>query len=400
MQLQALREKRLEVANQMAAHVGKDGAFTADDQAKFDAMKAEVESIDRQIENIEHSLKLQAALAAGADETAGVRSVSVENAAELRREILTAYLREGRAGVEAMAREGRIQNAQSVGTNSAGGFSVQRELFGQIIEAMKAYGGMRNVATVISTDNGAPLDFVTTNATSETGRILAENANSTATDTTFGTASILAYKYSSDVIAVSLELLQDSAFDIEAYIVKLLGMRLGRITNTHFTVGTGTSQPAGVVAGAAAGKVGATGQTTSVTLDDLVALEHSVDPLYRANGAWMLHDTSLAKIKGLKDTTGRPIWLPGIAAGAPDTLLGYRYVINQDVAQMAANAKSILFGDLSKYLIRDVMGATLYRNSDSKYNELGQVGFHAILRTGGALIDVGGAIKHYANSAT
>ena len=80
--------------------------------------------------------------------------------------------------------------------------------------------------------------------------------------------------------------------------------------------------------------------------------------------------------------------------------LGYRVVTNPDIAVMAANAKSILFGDFGKYMIRDVMGLTLYRFDDSAYAKLGQVGFLAWSRAGGNLIDNGGAVKYYQNSST
>mgnify|MGYP000886339313 FL=1 len=200
--------------------------------------------------------------------------------------------------------------------------------------------------------------------------------------------------------------MQDSFIDIETYIQGLLAMRLGRITNTHYTVGTGSGQPRGVVVGAASGKVGTTGQTTTVTYDDLVDLEHSVNRAYRLNPgvAWMMADSSLKVVRKVKDTSGRPIFVPGydvnIPGGAPDTLLGRRIIINDDVAAMAANAKSILFGDFKKYVIRKVMDFTIFRMTDSAFTLLGQVGFVAFRREGGNLIDAGGAVKYYANSAT
>ena len=95
-----------------------------------------------------------------------------------------------------------------------------------------------------------------------------------------------------------------------------------------------------------------------------------------------------------------PGYETGNPGGAPDRLLGRQIEINQYMPVMAASAKSILFGDFSKYLIRDVMDLTLFRMTDSKYTEKGQVGFLAFQRSGGRLLDIGGAVKHYANSAT
>jgi len=213
------------------------------------------------------------------------------------------------------------------------------------------------------------------------------------------------YKFSSKIIACPIELLQDSAVDMEAFIRNRIRTRLGRITNQMFTTGTGSGQPRGVVVGASAGKVGTTGQTLTVIYDDLIDLIHSVDPAYRNSGrcVFMTNDASIKIVRKIKDTTGRPLWTPGyesgITVGQPDSLLGYRCVTNQDIAVMAANAKSILFGDFNYYKIRDVMAATLFRFTDSAYTKLGQVGFLAWMRAGGNLVD-SAAVKYYQNSAT
>lgn len=214
------------------------------------------------------------------------------------------------------------------------------------------------------------------------------------------------YKYSSKKIALPFELIQDSMFDIEGYIQALLATRIGRITGEHFTTGTGTGQPKGLITAATVGKTAATGGATTVSYDDLVDLEHSVDPVYRAGLAvgYMMHDSTVKALRKLKDTQGRPIFVPGYEqgnpGGAPDRLLGRPIYINQDVAAMAANAVSIAFGDFSKYLIREVMDLTLFRMADSGFLLNGQIGFVAFNRQGGNLIDVGGAVKTFKNSAT
>lgn len=106
-------------------------------------------------------------------------------------------------------------------------------------------------------------------------------------------------------------------FNIEAYIQKLLALRLGRIQGKHHTIGTGSGQPMGAVTGSTLGKTGATGQTTSVTYDDLVDLEHSVDPIYRASARWMMHDDTLKVLRKIKDSQNRPIFVPGYETGNP-----------------------------------------------------------------------------------
>jgi HK97 family phage major capsid protein len=326
---------------------------------------------------------------------------------------LRAYFR---GGLNAMAQEDLqrmaarvnpdIRAAMSTTTGSEGGFTVAPEYYRKLTEALKQYGGIRSVATVMPTGTGAQMNFPTTDATSEEGEIVGQNATTNVGETSVGNLTLDVYKYSSKSIALPFELIQDSMFDLDAYVNGLLATRLGRITSKHFTIGDANAKPRGIGVAAGVGKTGATGTATSITYDDLVDLEHSVDPVYRtrAGVGFMMHDQSLKAVRKLKDTSGRPIFVPGYEqgnpGGAPDRLLGRPIYISQEMPQMAANAKSVLFGDYKSYVIREVMDLTLFRMTDSAYTLKGQVGFVAFNRQGGNLIDVGGAVKAFQNSAT
>jgi HK97 family phage major capsid protein len=114
----------------------------------------------------------------------------------------------------------------------------------------------------------------------------------------------------------------------------------------------------------------------------------------------MCNDLSVAVLSKIVDGQGRPMWQPAITVGAPDTLLGHEVVTNDDVAPMAANARSIVFGDLSKYIIRDVANTTVIKRfDDSAFALNNQVGFCGWQRSGGNLVDVN-AVRCYVNSAT
>lgn len=290
--------------------------------------------------------------------------------------------------------------AQGVGAGSTGGYLVPQGFAEDLDKALKAFGGMRSVARLLPTPTGNDLPWPTVDDTSNVGELLAENVAAGTQDVAFGQVILKAYKYSSKVVLVSNELLQDSFFDVNSMLRDLLAERLGRITNTHFTTGTGTGQPKGVVTEAGSGKVGATGQTTSIVGDDLIDLAHSVNVAYRQAGQcyYMMADSSLKAVKKLKDTTNRYLWIPSLAVGEPDTINGWPYVVNEDVAAMAANAKSVLFGNFNKYIIRDVLEVTLVRLVE-RYAEYGQVGFIAFARADGRAINPA-AMKYYANSAT
>jgi HK97 family phage major capsid protein len=303
-------------------------------------------------------------------------------------------------------RNNEVRAAQGTTSGAVGGFTVADEAMRALEVSLLEFGGMRQVATVLRTGTGADLPIPTLNDTGNAGAILAENVAASEQALTFAQIVLQSYKYTSKYVLVSVELLQDSSINAAEVIGRALGERIGRITNEHFTTGTGSAQPNGIVTASGLGKTGASGQTATVIYDDLVDLLHSVDPAYRGNARFMFADSTLKALKKIKipqysgDTTGMPLWQPGLAAGQPDTILGYPFTINQSMAAMAASAKSIIFGDLSKYLIRDVRDVQLIR-LDERFAEYHQVGFLAFSRHDGDLLDAGtDPVKHYINAAS
>ena len=409
-QLRAQRSIAAKEVHDINGKYAADVRMPAEDAAKIDAALAKVEAIDVEISREQRAAQL-AGEAPDAQHEASLKAAFKAGTEGTENDALRAMLTGGLGSLSAEQRAAMqsrvnpdIRAAMSTTTGSEGGFTVATEFSKTLIQAMKAAYAVRSVATGFQTSTGASMLFPTADSTSEEGEIVGQNGSVTLGETAFGQASMDVYKYSSKSIALPFELLQDSMFNVEAYIQNLLNLRIGRIHNRHHTVGTGTAQPRGIVTASLAGKVGGTGQTVTVTYDDLVDLEHSVDPFYRPSGKWMMHDDTLKALRKIKDTQNRPIFVPGYeqgnAGGAPDRLLGREIVINQHMPVMAANAKSILFGDFSKYLIRDVMDTTLFRMTDSAYTLKGQVGFVAFQRSGANMVDIGGAIKYYQNSAT
>lgn len=395
MTLSQLREKIDNLAKQANALLAEKGdqTWSKEDQAKFDNLADEIGRAKAQFKAQEQMRELEA--------ENHFKDVPKKPADGVTIDALVAvalYMRHG-ANVnpeQAMA----IHNAMSTTTTTEGGYTVPSEIAKMVIDKLKAYGGMRDVAEIISTDSGNALNWPTSDGTSEVGEIVGENAAAAGADITFGTVGLNVFKYSSKKIALPVELIQDSAIDVVQFVVDRLVTRIARITNTHYTVGTGTTQPDGVIPRAGTGKTGTTGQTLTVTIDDLIDLKHSVNRAYRQNAKFMMNDLSVAIVSKLKETTGRPIWEPGLTIGAPDVLLGHALVTNDDVAVMAANAKSIAFGDFRKYVIRDVKNSTVLRRfDDSAFALNGQVGFCGWQRTGGQLVDPN-AVKVYINSAT
>jgi HK97 family phage major capsid protein len=295
---------------------------------------------------------------------------------------------------EIRAWEQRIVQVDTVSPDGGGHYTVPDEMMRPLEVALLAHGGMRQVSQVIRTNTGADLPMPTLNDTTNAGALLGETLEHTELDLDFNQLVLNAYKYTSRRVAMSVEYLQDNAINAASRIGSILGERIARITNQHFTTGTGNAQPKGIVVAATSSGI-TTASATAITYDEIVDLKHSVDPAYRAQGArFMFKDSVLKILKKIKvaqysgDTGGWPLWRAGLAAGDPDTIDGDPYTINQDMAAPTSTQKAMLYGLLSKYIIRDVRDITLVR-LDERYAELGVVAFLAFSRHDGDLLDAG-----------
>jgi HK97 family phage major capsid protein len=404
MSIQALREQRGVIAHALNELVNKAEWNEAVDQPIYDKAMAEIDAIDAGIKRINDA---NAKLAEDT-RTNEVYEAAMRRGVDNKDAGLQVWAKWLKGGDKALNADDwtHVRNTMSTTTGSEGGFTVDSEVATSVLDALKLYGGMRSVATIIQTAGIGGMSFPTSNGTAEEGEIVAENQPATDLDVTFGTIALPVYKFSSKVITVPFELLQDSNVDIEAFIRGRMVDRLGRITNKLFTIGTGSAQPNGIVTASTEGikPANSTAQVTAVKYESLVDLQHSVDPLYRANGQFMMADSTVRALRKVLDDAKRPIFVPGYETGspggAPDRLLGQPIVVNQDVPAMASDAKSIIYGNLSAYYIRDVMAVEMFRFTDSAFTKKGQVGFLAWMRSGGNLVDVGGAVKHFANSTS
>lgn len=291
--------------------------------------------------------------------------------------------------------------AQTVGTPSAGGYTVPTELSNQIIMSMKAWGPMydEDICTVITTSGGNPIDIPTVDDTSvpvgqhtEAGAVTDDGGS----DATFGKKTLNAFAYDTEWVKFSWELAQDSIFNFETLLGDLLGQRLGRRANAELTVGDGDGDPNGIVTASSLGKT--TAASTALTYEEVIDLVHSVDPAYRSSpkARFMFNDKTLSVLRKLKDGEGRYIWTQGdVQNGVPGTILGYRYSINQAMDDVAAGKKSMIFGDFSKYFVRKVGGIVMFVARERFAPDIGLLG---LIRLDGELGDTA-AVKHMLQKA-
>lgn len=432
-----LREERGRKVAEARAIYDKSGR-TAEDEARFDAIMNEAETLKVQIDREERLEASEAEIRAGGApprESINPGADPTLNDAGLQKRFRDAYFRELRfdgpvdkgfrglssddrqflADYRQRARNAEFRDMGTGGGNAlqgtGGGYFVPVGFVDEVEIALKYYGPMLDAAQVMDTATGQPLPYPTANDTTVTGSLIGENQQVGEQDVTLSNIVFNAYKYSSNMVKVSIELLQDSAFDLDSFLKDAFAIRIGRILNTHFTTGSGSNQPNGIVTavttsaaaaatagltyglavtavGAATNDGGSEDGSTSIGSDDLTNLQHSIDPLYRRGASFMMHDMTLRNIKKLKDKYGRPLWLPGLAVNAPDTILDSPYYVNNDMAQIAASAKTVIYGPLKKYIIRRVKEIQVLRLVE-RYADYGQVGFVAFARYDGQLLDAG-----------
>jgi len=297
------------------------------------------------------------------------------------------YLRTGQQNADIVE-----LRAQSVGTDSAGGYTVPDSMRDKLTERLKAFGGLAGAVEEITTSGGEPLRWPTLDDTANSGVIAAEGTApaSGGADLVFGEKVLGAFKYvapgaSNLPLRVSVELLQDAAFDVQSLVTRKLGERIARKQAVDWVGGAGTTLPFGITTGTS----GTAFTSAGITYAELVDAVHEVDPEYRMSAKWAFNDATLAKIEKIVDTTGRPILNDanaGIAGGPQNkTLLGFPVVIDQAFSTYTdgGTTKWGVFGDLSAgYVIRRVKDLTLIVNPYSRANE-GQVEYTLWARADG-----------------
>lgn len=284
-----------------------------------------------------------------------------------------------------------FQRALQTLGGSAGGYLVSDEFVRSLEIAQLTFGGMRSVADIIRTMTGGEMPWPTADDTANLGEIVGEDETSNEADPTFGQQIWRSYLYSSKIVRVSTALLEDSAIDLASELGRMLGERLGRIHNNHYTTGTGANQPRGFTLDAPVGKT--TASATAITAEEVIDAIASVDPAYRINGRFMAHDAVFFYLRKLKDGQGRFLWESDIKAGMPDRIWGYPTAINMSMASVVTNsAITGAFGDFSKYKVREVRSVRL-RRLDELYAAKDQVGFVAFVRSDGKLLTAGNPVK-------
>ena len=359
----------------------ENGLLSAEDTATYEKMEADVVSLGKEIDRLERQAVLDL-------ELSKPTTAAITNKPSQHQETE----KTGRASSEykaafwkAMKNKNSfdVQNALQVGTDSEGGYLVPDEFERTLVEALQEENIFRQLATVITTSSGDRKIPVV--ATKGTASWVDEEGAIPESDDAFGQVSIGAYKLAT-MIKVSEELLNDSVFNLEQYIAKEFGRRIGAKEEEAFFVGDGTGKPTGIFNTTGGAGVGiTTASASAITIDEIMDLFYALKSPYRKNAVFITNDATVKSIRKLKDGNGQYLWQPSVTAGQPDTILNRPLKTSVYVPGIAAAAKTIAFGDFSYYWVADRQGRAFQRLNEL-YAATGQVGFKATQRVDGKLI--------------
>lgn len=382
-----------EITNQMTALVdgAADRALTPDEITAYEQYETELQAVQRS-----EQVRTRNAAYNTVRVPAGVprnRPVDPDGPSDLD-VAFTAYLRTGTPNADISGL--RVSNEQSEGGSAAGGYLVPSGFRQKMVEIRKSFGGFEALAETITTDTGAPLEYPTNDDTANEGDITAENAAvASGADMTFGIVNIGAYKYTSAgagtnlPLRVPVELIQDSAFDIEGFIARQLAVRIKRKQATHWVTGTGVNQPKGIVA---ASLTADRDLDTADTPDyeDLVEFQDLLDEEYDPAARWLMRKSTWTLLRLIVDLNGRPIVqdsTTGISGRPERLLLGKPVTIDEamPVLSSAADTFAMAYGDFREaYVIRRVSGLAVVVNPYSR-SAYGQVEYSAWERADGTV---------------
>ena len=360
-----------------------DGSLSAEDDATYREMENTINTLTSDIHRMERRAEIEAELEKPVGKPITEKpaaGMNAENEAKIRKK---EYNKSFWNVMRKKLVNPEVMNALQEGTDSEGGYLVPDEFEHTLVEALESENIFRKLAHIINTSSGDRKIPVV--ASKGTASWVDEEGSITESDDAFGQVSIGAYKLGT-LIKVSNELLNDSVFDLEAYIAKEFGRRIGAKEEDAFFNGNGSGKPTGIFDSTAGAQVGiTTASISAITADEIIDLFYSLGAPYRKNAVWVLNDATVKAVRKLKDGNGNYLWQPALTSGTPDMLLGRPVYTSNCVPTIASGAKVIAFGDFSYYWIADRQGR-VFKKLNELYAATDQTGFVATQRVDVKLI--------------
>lgn len=377
MTLKELIEKRAKVwetaKNFVDTNENENGVLSAEDTATYNRMEQEIEDLTNAIDRQQRAERREAELSKPVNSPLTGKPYVGEKGEEKTGRASDAY-----KGAMLSAMRSNFRNVSNVlqeGVDSDGGYLVPVEYDRRLIDVLEEENIMRRLGTKIVTSGQHKINIA---ASKPAAAWIEEGAALTFGDATFDQIYLDAHKLHV-AIKVTEELLYDSAFNLENYIINMFGKALANAEEDAFLNGDGTGKPTGIFAATDGGNV-QNSLTAALKSDDLLDFVYGLKRPYRKNASFIMNDATLASIRKLKDNNGAYIWQPSYQAGEPDRVLGY--AVNTSAY---APKNAISFGDYSYYNIGD-RGTRSFAELRELFAGNGMVGFVAKERVDGKLV--------------
>lgn len=278
--------------------------------------------------------------------------------------------------------------AMSVASDPDGGYLVSPQVSDIIMKTVFETSPLRKIASVetISSDS---LEILEDRSEAVAGWTTESGAVSETGTPTLAKKTIPVHELYAQPKATQ-KLIDDSAIDIEAWLAGKISEIFSKKENTAFINGDGVGKPRGIItyaAGTGWGQIQqvASGSSAAVSADKIISLYYSLKEDYAVNSSFLMNRATVEMVRQLKDSTNNYLWNPGLALGAPDTLLGSPVYQAADMPVPANDSLSIAFGDFkAAYQIVDRTGIRVLRDP---FTEKPFVKFYSTKRVGGDVIN-------------
>lgn len=383
-----LREQRAGVWEKakkfLDSHRNENNMLSSEDTQTYERMENEIVNLGKEIERQERLDKIERELNAPINSPITSKPGDMENSKKMGRdsgEYASAFWKQIRARDGIVTPE--IRNALRIGVDTEGGYLVPDEFERRLVEALEEENIFRTIAHKMNTASGDKKIPIV--ASKGSASWIDEGGAYPESDDAFGQVSIGAHKVGT-MIKVSEELINDNIFDLEGYIAKEFGRRIGSKEEEAFFIGDGSGKPLGILATTGGAQIGVTSSLDSgIKFDEIIDLYYSLKSPYRKNATWIVNDTTIKALRKLKDGNGQYIWQPSVTAGTPDSILNRPVQTSSFMPELTAGNKSVVFGDFSYYWIADRQGR-VFKRLGELYAPSGQVGFLGSQRVDGKLI--------------
>ncbi|NDC49584.1 MAG: phage major capsid protein, partial [Micrococcales bacterium] len=330
----------------------RGGEWTGEEQAKFDALSADIDRRNEAIELETREAKVAEQIQASA---INFKDATVsDNESDILRKMAAGELRGYTFPME-----------QRVITGSSTGAPVPTSFFQEVIKVARLVNPLLDYATVLNTAGGENLQIPSQSGFS-TATIVGQGSTVNTSEPSFNNfVTLSSYKFSA-LAQLSRELIQDAGVDIIQFLAGQFGNAFGQAIGDKVVNGTGTVEPTGFLTAAATGVTGSTGVSGAFTADNVIDLIYSVDGALRSlpSFALLANSTSIAALRKLKDTSGRYIFDVADSVGRRDLVLGVPVIETPALPSPATNARSLAVGDLKSLYIRNAGGGLQVDRSD------------------------------------